>query len=122
MAAASNTVHVEDACDEIAKHVSQGGEVSEVLAANAFFPPMMKHMVNLTELYQVISKTAATTQTRIVTSEQLPLRLRDIQHWPKLAEYLAGQEKQYVEMVLNACRGDKARTAAVLGVPVERLG
>ncbi|HRI81386.1 MAG TPA: sigma-54 dependent transcriptional regulator [Opitutaceae bacterium] len=77
---------------------------------------------NLTELYQVISKTAATTQTRIVTSEQLPLRLRDIQHWPKLAEYLAGQEKQYVEMVLNACRGDKARTAAVLGVPVEQLG
>jgi DNA-binding NtrC family response regulator len=77
---------------------------------------------NLTELYQVVSKTAATTQTRIVTSEQLPLRLRDIQHWPKLAEYLAGQEKQYVEMVLNACRGDKARTAAVLGVPVERLG
>ncbi|MCW5549654.1 MAG: sigma-54-dependent Fis family transcriptional regulator [Opitutaceae bacterium] len=77
---------------------------------------------NLTELYQVVSKTVATTQTRIVTSEQLPLRLRDIQHWPKLAEYLAGQEKQYVEMVLNACRGDKARTAAVLGVPVERLG
>jgi two-component system response regulator HydG len=77
---------------------------------------------NLTELFQVISKIAATSETRIVTSEQLPLRLREIQHWPQLTEYLAGQEKQYVEMVLHACRGDKARAATVLGVPVERLG
>lgn len=77
---------------------------------------------NLTELFQVISKIAATSETRIVTSAQLPLRLREIQHWPQLTEYLAGQEKQYLEMVLHACRGDKARAAAVLGVPVERLG
>ncbi len=77
---------------------------------------------NLTELFQVISKIAATSGTRIVTSEQLPLRLREIQHWPQLTEYLAGQEKQYIEMVLHACHGDKTRTAAVLGVPVERLG
>lgn len=49
VAAASNTVQIEDACDEIAKHVSQGGQVSEVLAANAFFPPMMKHMVKAGE-------------------------------------------------------------------------
>jgi type IV pilus assembly protein PilC len=49
VAAASNKVQVEDACDEIAKHVSQGGQVSEVLAANAFFPPMMKHMVKAGE-------------------------------------------------------------------------
>ena len=77
---------------------------------------------NLTELFQVISKIAATTETRIVTSEQLPLRLREIRHWPQLTEYLAGQEKHYLEMVLHACRGDKARAAAVLGVPVERLG
>ena len=45
VAAASNKVQVEDACAEIAKHVSQGGQVSEVLAVNPFFPPMMKHMV-----------------------------------------------------------------------------
>jgi len=49
VAAASNTVQIEDACDEIAKHVSQGGQVSEVLAANPFFPPMMKHMVKAGE-------------------------------------------------------------------------
>ncbi|MBP6508724.1 MAG: type II secretion system F family protein [Opitutaceae bacterium] len=49
VAAASNTVQIEDACDEIAKHVSQGGQVSEVLAANTFFPPMMKHMVKAGE-------------------------------------------------------------------------
>lgn len=49
VAAASNKVQIEDACAEIAKHVSQGGQVSEVLAANEFFPPMMKHMVKAGE-------------------------------------------------------------------------
>lgn len=49
VSAASNKVQIEDACDEIAKHVSQGGQVSEVLAANPFFPPMMKHMVKAGE-------------------------------------------------------------------------
>ena len=48
-AAASGKVQVEDACAEIAKHVSQGGQVSEVLATNEFFPPMMKHMVKAGE-------------------------------------------------------------------------
>ena len=49
VSAASNKVQIENACEEIAKHVSQGGQVSEVLAANAFFPPMMKHMVKAGE-------------------------------------------------------------------------
>lgn len=49
VAAASNKTQVEDACEEIAKHVSQGGQVSEVLAANPYFPSMMKHMVKAGE-------------------------------------------------------------------------
>jgi type IV pilus assembly protein PilC len=49
VSAASNKCQIEDACEEIAKHVSQGGQVSEVLASNAFFPPMMKHMVKAGE-------------------------------------------------------------------------
>ena len=49
VSAASNKVQVEDACLEIAKHVSQGGQVSEILAANSYFPPMMKHMVKAGE-------------------------------------------------------------------------
>jgi type IV pilus assembly protein PilC len=49
VSAASNMVQIEDACAEIAKHVSQGGQVSEVLASNPFFPPMMKHMVKAGE-------------------------------------------------------------------------
>ncbi|HVU16845.1 MAG TPA: type II secretion system F family protein [Candidatus Didemnitutus sp.] len=49
VAAASGKVQIEDACAEIAKHVSQGGQVSEVMAANSFFPPMMKHMVKAGE-------------------------------------------------------------------------
>ena len=77
---------------------------------------------NVTELYQVVSKIAATTETRVITSEQLPLRLRELKDWPALAEYLAGQEKQYIDMVLRASRGDKAAAAKVLGVDVGKLG
>jgi DNA-binding NtrC family response regulator len=77
---------------------------------------------NLTELVQVVSKIAATTETRVITSQQLPLRLRELKHWPSLSEYLAGQEKQYVDMVLHACRGDKAAAAKVLGVAAEKVG
>ena len=49
VSAASGRVQIEEAATEIAKHVSQGGQVSEVLAANPFFPPMMKHMVKAGE-------------------------------------------------------------------------
>jgi type IV pilus assembly protein PilC len=49
VSSASGTVQIEDACDDIARHVSQGGQVSDVLAANDFFPPMMKHMVKAGE-------------------------------------------------------------------------
>ena len=77
---------------------------------------------NLTELAQVVSKIAATTDTRVITSQQLPMRLRDLKHWPTLTEYLAGQEKQYADMVLHACRNDKAAAAKVLGVDLVKLG
>lgn len=76
---------------------------------------------NLTELYQVVTKIAATTDSRVITSDELPLRLREVQHWPPLAEYLAGQEKQYIELVLRTCRDDKAKAAEVLGIDVARL-
>ena len=73
---------------------------------------------NLAELNQVISKLVSTVEARVVTSQQLPMRLRELKHWPSLAEYLSGQEKQYIEMVLHASRGDKAAAAKVLGVDV----
>jgi two-component system, NtrC family, response regulator HydG len=76
---------------------------------------------NLTELFQVVSKIAATTETRVITSQQLPLRLRELKHWPALAEFLSGQQKQYIDMVLHACRGDKVAAAKVLGVPAGTL-
>ncbi|AKC83215.1 secretion system protein [Verrucomicrobia bacterium IMCC26134] len=49
VSAASNKVQIEDACVEIARHVSQGGQVSDVLSSNPYFPPMMKHMVKAGE-------------------------------------------------------------------------
>ena len=49
VSSASGKCQIEDACAEIAKHVSQGGQVSDIMATNTFFPPMMKHMVKAGE-------------------------------------------------------------------------
>ena len=49
VASSSSKVQIEDACKEISKHISSGGQVSEVLAVNSFFPPMMKHMIRAGE-------------------------------------------------------------------------
>jgi two-component system response regulator HydG len=77
---------------------------------------------NLIELVQVVTKIAGTTESRVVTSQQLPLRLRELKHWPSLAEYMAGQEKQYIDLVLHACRDDKAAAAKVLGIDIAKFG
>jgi two-component system response regulator HydG len=77
---------------------------------------------NLAELNQVVSQIASTTDTRIVTSAQLPMRLREVKAWPTLAQYLAGQEKQYIERVLHASKGNKATAAKVLGIDPAKLG
>jgi DNA-binding NtrC family response regulator len=76
---------------------------------------------NLAEMFQLVSKIASTTETKVVTSQQLPLRLRDLSHWPKLADYMEGQEKQYLDRVLRACRGDKEAAARVLGIDPSRV-
>ena len=76
---------------------------------------------NVTELLQVVSRIASTTPTRVVTSQQLPLRLREVKSWPSMEEYLRGQERHYADQVLQACRGDKTAAAKVLGVPPDRL-
>ncbi len=77
---------------------------------------------NLAEFTQTISQIIATTETRIITSAQLPLRIHELKDWPTLADYVAGQEKQYIARVLNACQRDKSRAAATLGIDVSRLG
>ena len=76
---------------------------------------------NLAELEQVIFKIVSTTEARVVTSQQLPMRLREPEHWPNLAEYLAGQQKQYLDMVLHVCQGNKVRAAKVLGIDVAKF-
>jgi DNA-binding NtrC family response regulator len=77
---------------------------------------------NISELNQVISKIVATTDSRVVTSRQLPMRLRELADWPSLADYLAGQEREYVSVVLNACKDDKTLAARILKCDVEKLG
>lgn len=76
---------------------------------------------NLTELHQIITKIAATAETRVVTSQDLPMRLKEVKKWPSLADYLAGQQKQYVDMVLKACGEDKAKAAKVLGIEAAKI-
>ncbi len=49
VSSASGKTQIEKACSDIAKHISQGGRISDILATNAYFPPMMKHMVRAGE-------------------------------------------------------------------------
>jgi len=76
---------------------------------------------NLTELHQVVTKIAATVETRVVTSQELPMRLKEVKKWPSLSDYLAGQQKQYVDMVVHACGDDKAKAAKVLGIEASKI-
>lgn len=41
---ASDNTFVQRACKNIVRHISSGGQVSEVLAEDPYFPPMLKHM------------------------------------------------------------------------------
>ena len=77
---------------------------------------------NIADLAQVVAKIVASTETRVVGADALPLRIKDLRGWPKLADFLALQEKHYIEQVLKACRGDKNQAARVLDVSVARLG
>lgn len=45
VSSASNNVFIERACGNVAKNVSQGGQISEVIAADPFFFGMIKHMI-----------------------------------------------------------------------------
>jgi two-component system, NtrC family, response regulator HydG len=76
---------------------------------------------NLAEFTQVISQVLTNTESRIITPAHLPLRIQELKDWPKLSEFLAGQEKLYISRVLNACQGDKVRASRILGVDAADL-
>jgi type IV pilus assembly protein PilC len=42
--AASNNTYIEAACTKISRQISQGGQLSEVVADTPYFPSMVKHM------------------------------------------------------------------------------
>ena len=44
VAAASDNTFIQKSCKNISKHISQGGQVSDVVANDPYFPPMVKHM------------------------------------------------------------------------------
>jgi DNA-binding NtrC family response regulator len=77
---------------------------------------------NQGELNQVIARLVADTESRVIQATQLPLHVRELKDWPKLADYLAMREKEYLARALQACGGDKAKAAKALGVDVSRFG
>jgi two-component system response regulator HydG len=97
-----------------ARQVEFSAEALQVLA-NYSWPG------NLTEFRQVIASLLTTTETRVISASQLPLRIHELKHWPTLAAYLADHEKQYIARLLHASGGDKVRAAAALAIDVSRL-
>jgi two-component system, NtrC family, response regulator HydG len=77
---------------------------------------------NITELSQVVSTIVSDADSKTITAAQLPDRLRDLKDIPSLADYLAQEEKAYIERIVRACRGDKAKAAKVLRVEVAKIG
>jgi type IV pilus assembly protein PilC len=49
VASGANNVYIERACMDISRTVSQGGQISEVLAVTPYFPSMIKHMTQAGE-------------------------------------------------------------------------
>lgn len=49
VAKASGNTFIEIACLDLSRHISSGGQMSEVLAQNTYFPPTVKHMVKAGE-------------------------------------------------------------------------
>lgn len=41
---ASDNTFIEDSCTEITRQISQGGQLSDVVATQMYFPPLVKHM------------------------------------------------------------------------------
>jgi DNA-binding NtrC family response regulator len=69
---------------------------------------------NLAEFNQVVSKVIASSESRLISSRQLPMRLRDLSDWPSLEDYVAGQEREYISIVLHTCRNDVERALKIL--------
>jgi type IV pilus assembly protein PilC len=44
VSSASGNTYIEDACRDISRNVSQGGQLSDVVAKLGYFPPTVKHM------------------------------------------------------------------------------
>lgn len=46
---ASNNTFIEKACTKISKQINQGGQLSDVMVQDPYFPPMIKHMTRAGE-------------------------------------------------------------------------
>jgi len=76
---------------------------------------------NLAEFNQVVSKVISSSESRLISSRHLPMRLRDLSDWPSLEDYLTGQEREYISMVLHTCRNEVDRAAQILKCDPSRI-
>lgn len=70
---------------------------------------------NYKELKEVLETLAANAEGDAIHHDMLPERMRDVSSWPTLDEYLEQQRQRYRAQVLNACQGDVAKAAEILG-------
>ena len=77
---------------------------------------------NISELSQGVTVIVSGAESKTITAAQLPERLRDLKDMPTLADFLAEEEKQYIDRILRACRGDKAKAAKILGIDAAKIG
>ncbi|MBL4576711.1 MAG: sigma-54-dependent Fis family transcriptional regulator [Opitutaceae bacterium] len=76
---------------------------------------------NLAEFYQVISKVISNSDSRVISSKQLPLKLHDLATWPSLEAYLDGQEEEYTQLILSVCNDDIELATQVLKCSPEKF-
>lgn len=76
---------------------------------------------SITELAQLVTSLASTTEKRLIDAGQLPLKISGPESLPSLQEHLVRQESSYIRRVLRVCGGDKAKAAAILDCEVEKI-
>lgn len=72
---------------------------------------------NVTELSNVVATVVAIASGRVITANMLPRRMKAVETWPKLQEYLTDRQSAYLRQVIKFCHGNRAQASRLAGVP-----
>lgn len=119
--------HLED-LQPLAKHFTQQAKNPSFEAVQIEFAPdaieamrLYSWPGNVTEFAQIVTSLASTTEKRVIGADRLPEKIRGIDDWPDLQQFLDEQKARYIRRVLRACDGDTARAASVLRCSPEEI-